>query len=96
MVFPIGRQSRTSTNLAALERHRLYVRAIVHHTRQELNSPSGVRSRKLLQQLSILFPGLAQANIYFGLFPFSRGAVDVICDLFELSTMLWPIAPCSL
>ncbi len=58
--------------IAYVEVSRLFMAQWSIHTRRELNSPSGVRSRKLLQQLSILF-ALARSGQHlfrpFSIFP---------------------------
>jgi len=46
--------------------------------------------------LNLVRPGSLRPTSISAFFHFPGGAVDVIGALFELSTMLWPIAPCSL
>ena len=46
--------------------------------------------------LNLVRPGSLNPTSISAFFHFPGGAVDVMGALFELSTMLWPIAPCSL
>ena len=45
--------------------------------------------------LNLVRPGSLNPTSISAFFHFPGGAIDVIGALFELSTMLWPIAPCS-
>src|ERR1035437_6872436 len=46
--------------------------------------------------LNLVRPGSLRPTSISAFFHFSGGAVAVIGALFAFSTMLWPIAPCSL
>ena len=46
--------------------------------------------------LNLVRPGSLSPTSISAFFHFPGGAADAIGDLFELSTMLWPVVPCSL